>query len=250
MRETRRPDSVFWVEPDAVRDDRLTLSRDESHHLLDVFRAQVGAAFEAVDGTGLTYACVLESAERGTAAGRVVEVIRDRGELSNPLVLILGLPDDGAAETVVAHAIPLGVSAIDFVVCERSGRPALASGRLERLGRIARSATKQSRRSRLPEIRSSASLGGALEIHEEGARFVADPAGEPLSPATHLTPQASITVAVGPPGGFTGGELERLDRGRFHRISLGPSRLTTETAAIAMLAVARNSLIVNRLDPI
>jgi len=250
VRESRRPDTVFWVEPDAVRDNRLALSRDESHHLLDVFRAPIGTAFEAVDGAGITYACVLESAERGTAVGRVVEMFQDRGELSNPLVLIVGLPDDGAAETVVAHAIPLGASTIDFATCERSGRPALSPARLERLGRIARSATKQSRRSRLPEIRSSPSLGGALEILLEGARFVADPAGEPRSPATQLTPQASITVAVGPPGGFTGAELGRLEGCRFQRISLGPSRLTTETAAIAMLALARNSLIVNGLDPI
>ena len=250
MREARRPDTVFWVEADAVVDDRVTLSRDESHHLLDVFRASLGAPFEAVDGAGQSYACVLESAERGIAVGRVVEVTRERGELPSALILLVGLPDLGAAETVVAHAVPLGATLIDFIPCERSGRPALSPSRVERLGRIARSATKQSRRSRLAVILSSASLEEALRVAGTGPRFVADPGGSPLIPATHLPPQASITVAVGPPGGFTDDELARLERERFHRISLGPSRLTTETASIAMLSLARNSLFSSPLGPI
>lgn len=250
MRDARRPDTVFWVEPASVDGGRVMLSRDESHHLLDVFRASVGTPFEAVDGVGSTYACVLESAERGIAVGRVVDTVQDRGELSNPLVLVIGLADPAAAETVVAHAIPLGAAAIDFISCERSGRPALPASRLERLDRIARSATKQSRRSRLATVRSSASLGEAMESLGPGPRFVADPGGSALALGTHLPPEASIAIAVGPPGGFTPDELDQLERGRFHRISLGPSRLTTETASIAMLSLARNGLIASRLDPI
>jgi len=250
VREARRPDTVFWVEPDSVQGDRVTLNRDESHHLIDVFRASVGTPFDAVDGAGSSYACVLESAEGGIVVGRVLDRVRDRGELANPMILLVGLPDMGAAETVVAHAIPLGAAAVDFVACERSGRPALTQAKLERLDRIARAATKQSRRSRLAVIRSSGSLDRGLESLGKGPRFVAEPEGSALGPGTHLAAEASVFLAVGPPGGFTEEERNRLERDRFHPISLGPSRLTTETATIAMLSLARNSLIASRLDPI
>ena len=125
MREPRRPDTIFWVDPSAVQGDRLTLDLEESHHLLHVHRAVVGTQFVAVDGVGVTYECLLESSDRGLAVGSVIRTLPEQGEPPVPITLLVGLPDAGPAETVVAHAVPLGASAIDFVACTRAGRPAL-----------------------------------------------------------------------------------------------------------------------------
>ncbi|HET9252686.1 MAG TPA: RsmE family RNA methyltransferase [Candidatus Eisenbacteria bacterium] len=239
----RRPDTTFWVEAACVEGDRLTLDREESRHLLRVHRARAGTPFEATDGVGNTYSCVLESDEDGQALARITAREVDRGELRAGLHLLVGLPDLGAAESVVQHAVPLGVRSIDFTPCERSGRPALGSARLERLQRLARSGVKQSRRSRLPEIRSSDSLDRALALVPPGRRLAADPDGRPLPADVNGPAQAPITVAVGPPGGFTVRERDRLDAGGFQLISLGPSRLTSETAALALLASVRNLLL-------
>jgi 16S rRNA (uracil1498-N3)-methyltransferase len=143
----------------------------------------------------------------------------------------------------VTHAVPLGVSALDFVACERSGRAgALGQERLERLTRIARAALKQSRRSRLPALGSSASLEAAVRALDAGERLFADPEGKPFTPHQPKNPQAAIQLAVGPPGGFTDGERRVLLAQGFSPIYLGPSRLTTETAALALISLARNSL--------
>jgi RsmE family RNA methyltransferase len=58
-----------------------------------------------------------------------------------------------------------------------------------------------------------------------------------------VPPQMAVLLVVGPPGGFTDAERNGLRSGGFHRISLGPSRLTSETAAVALLASARNLLL-------
>jgi len=242
VREPRRPDTVFWVDPSAVQGDRLTLDLEESHHLLHVHRAVAGTQFVAVDGVGFTYECLLESSDRGLAVGSVIRTLREQGEPPVPITLLVGLPDAGPAETVVAHAVPLGASAIDFVACTRAGRPALGPTRVSRLSRIAVSALKQSRRSRLPAVRSSASLEAALALLDDGPRFQADPEGRSRLDPHHESIQAPISLAVGPPGGFTPEEAARLLVARFEPISLGNSRLTTETAAIALLAVIRNQL--------
>jgi len=242
VRETRRPDTVFWVDPAAVRDDHLTLDPEESHHLLHVHRAVAGTPFVAVDGAGSTYECLLASSERGVAVGSVKHRATDLGELPVPITLLVGLPDSGPSETVVSLAVPLGVSAIDFVACSRSGRPPLGDPRLARLTRLAVSALKQSRRSRLPVIRSTPSLEAGVGLLAPGARFVADPEGQPgLRPAEGAM-AGSISLAVGPPGGFTPEEVADLKNAGFEPISLGYSRLATETAAITLLAVARNYL--------
>ena len=242
MPKPRRPDTIFWVAPDAIRGDRLTLDREESHHLLHVHRAAPGTPFVAVDGVGGTYECLLESSDRRVAVGAIERRSSGQGELSVPITLVVGLPGAGPAETVVAHAVPLGALAIDFVACDRAGRQALESSRLERLSRVAVSALKQSRRSRLPAIRSSASLEAAIALLGDGPRYVADPGTQSRIKSASGELQGSISLAVGPPGGFTDEEGGRLLEAGFRPISLGGSRLTTETAAIALLAVVRNQL--------
>lgn len=242
MREARRPDTVFWVDPAAVQGDRITLDPEESHHLLHVHRAVPGVSFAAVDGVGGTYECLLESSAQGIAVGSVTHRTEEQGELRVPITLLVGLPDAGPAETVVSHAVPLGVSAIDFLPCTRSGRPPLGLARLDRLSRIAVSALKQSRRSRLPVIRSSRSLDDGIAALPRGIKFVADPDGPPGLRSMEGSVEGSISLAIGPPGGFTPEEAGQLTAAGFEPISLGNSRLTTETAAIALLAVARNCL--------
>jgi 16S rRNA (uracil1498-N3)-methyltransferase len=248
--EARRPDTTFWVEPRAVRGDGLTLDREESRHLLRVHRAHPGTPFEAVDGEGSTFHCVLESAEDGLARGRVERVERDRGELRVTLHLLVGIPEPGAAESLVEHAVPLGASLLDFVACERSGRPALGPARLDRLSRLARSGVKQSKRSRLPALRSSDSLASAVSAAPMGLRLAADTGGGGLHIDSHEPGQPAVTLAIGPPGGFSDPELRVLREGGFQLISLGPNRLTSQTAAVALLALCRNSFIDNELGPI
>jgi len=240
--ERRRPDTLFWVDPASVGSDRLKLSPEESHHLLHVHRAKAGTPFQAIDGEGSYFECVLESTERRAAIGRIVGRREGVGELARTIVALVGLPASGDVEQVVAHGVPLGVSAFDFVVCERSGRGALKSQRLSRLGRIARAGLKQSLRTRLPEIRSSGSLGEALRHLPSGLRFAADPEGGEPAMALVRSSEDPVTLAVGPPGGFASEERRLLQAEHFSVISLGPSRLTTETAALALISLARNSL--------
>jgi 16S rRNA (uracil1498-N3)-methyltransferase len=239
--ETRCPDTTFWVDPGAVTDDRLTLDAEESKHLLRVHRAHTGTPFEAVDGEGTVYGCVLDGSEDGLAVGRIERRERDRGELGAEVHLLVGIPDLASAEIVVEHAVPLGATTLDFVACARSGRPELGPSRLDRLARLARSAIKQSRRTRLPRLLSSVSLEGAVSHAPEGQRLVADPGGRFLGAAKPSQP--NVTLAIGPPGGFADPEIRLLRAANFQLISLGPSRLTTETAAITLLAAWRNCLL-------
>lgn len=242
MEKPRLPDTPFWVEPESVDPHRLKLTPDESHHLLHVHRAKPGTPFEAIDGNGILYECVLESVERRAAVGRIVGRREGAGELPRPIEMIVGLPEWRGVEQVVEHAVPLGVTSLDFASCERSVRGALGPQRVARLIRIARAALKQSRRTRLPSITSSRTVQAALGVLGSGERFMADPAGTPFTAGAIGAPQAPIQLAVGPPGGFSDAERRILLDGGFSPISMGPSRLTTETAALALVSVARNSM--------
>jgi len=250
----RTPDSAFWVDPGDVDETRgrLTLDADESRHLLRVFRAEPGTAFEAIDGDGHLFRCVLDSADAGIATGRIESRLDDAGELGASITLLVGLPDLPQIESIVSLAVPLGATRLDFVAVARRGREALPEPRIERLRRIARSALKQSRRTRMPEIESSRSLReGVSAAPPASLRFVADPAGEPLRDSDLKSlgtrPQVSISLAVGPPGGFLFEEAGLLRGLDFAPMSLGPNRLTTSAACIALLAGVRNLLLARGL---
>ena len=228
----------------------MVLDAEESRHLLHAHRAAKGAPFVAVDGAGNAYECVLDSIEGRAAAGTIVARHRDRGELPISIGLIAGLGDLASAEAVVELAVPLGVDAIDLAACFRSGRPALEPPRLERMARVARAAMKQARRCRLPAIRSSASLEGAVRVTRPGLKLFADPGGGALDTGRRITPEDIVIIAVGPPGGFDGAERDRLLALEFVPISLGPSRLRTELAAVTLVALVRNMFINNSLQDI
>lgn len=243
MEKPRLPDTPFWVEPESISREHLKLSHEESHHLLHVHRAKPGTPFQATDGAGGFFECVLEAVEHRAAVGRILERREDEGELPRRIEVLVGMPDRRALEQIVAHAVPLGVSALDFVACERSERGSLGAQPLARLERIARAALKQSRRSRLPILASSCSVASAAKaLGAATERFFADPAGKPFTANSSKCPQTSIQLAVGPPGGFTENERQVLLGEGFAPIYLGPSRLTTETAVLALLGLARNSL--------
>ena len=247
VRGARRPDTLFWADSSRIAGNRLSLDPDESRHLLRVFRAEPGTPFEATDGAGTRYRCRLVEDHHGEARAEIEEREEGVGELPAPVHLLVGLPDSRAAEVIVEHAVPLGVASILFAACRRSGRDELGEAKLERLERIAIAGVKQSLRSRLPILGTTATLSAALEAAGQGPRLLADPAG----PAQFTIPpeghQAPITIAVGPPGGFDEGEEAALRASGFQRISLGPSRLTTETASIAALVTIRNAIIYNQL---
>jgi 16S rRNA (uracil1498-N3)-methyltransferase len=248
MPDTRRPDTTFWVDPRLVRSDRLTLNSEESHHLVRVHRASEGTPFTAVDGTGVAYDCEVESIDGDGVTARITARQPGRGELPFAVHVLVGLPDMAPAETVMDHVVPLGASRIDFVACARSGRSALGPNKIERLLRIARAGLKQSRRCRSTAIVSSSSLADAVGALPPGLRIVADPWGGPID--AFQGPYPAISLAVGPPGGFDPEEYALLAKAGFQPISLGPIRLPTVTATIALLAVARNRLLPKGLGQI
>ena len=250
MRAARRPDTLFWVDPSRIAGSRLTLDLDESRHLLRVFRAEPGTPFEATDGAGTRYRCRLVEDHHGEARAEIVERVAGAGEFEGAIHLLVGLPETRAVEVIVEHAVPLGVTSILFAACRRSGRDELGPAKMERMERIAVASVKQSLRSRLPILGMTPNLQTALEAAHRGTRFFADPSGGGVIELPSESPQPPVTVAVGPPGGFDEGEEAALRAAGFQPISLGPSRLTTETASLTILSMARNSLIYSMLPPI
>jgi 16S rRNA (uracil1498-N3)-methyltransferase len=233
-------DRVF-ISPDAFGEGRAVVSGPERHHLADVLRVQPGTRFLATDGAGHEFVLEAERADRDELTARVVE---ERTRPAGPgvrLTLAIAPPKGGRMDVAVEKTVECGVGRIVPLLLERSvvkGRD--DSSRAERWRRVARSAVAQSGLVFVPEIAPVAELRAALEEASAGAILLAHPAltARSVPSAMEEAGKRPVTIFVGPEGGFTDDELEEASRFGATEVSLGPTRLRTETAAIVAVTLA------------
>lgn len=216
---------------------RLGLDRDESHYLLRVRRAPVGAALEVLDGAR-RHRARLAAVEGRQATLEVGAPLPTPDPPVAPVELLLGLPDSQPALAALTHACTAGAVAVALLTCERSPGHAPSEGRIER---VIRAAQRQCGRPTAPAIRGPMPLDQALA---PGPGTPAIPpsyvARAPLAgrPVPGLPPAgpAGARLLIGPEGGFTEAEAASADGAGFRPVSLGPWTLRTETAVVAGLA--------------
>lgn len=226
----------FFV--DSVHDGEAELSGEDAHHLSRVLRVEAGQRFELSDGQSLYLGEIFE-AGKNRVRFRILETL-PFSEVSVRLTLFAALIKFERFEWIIEKATELGVDAIVPLVAERSekGLAPAAVKRIDRWRKIAREASQQSRRVRLPLILQPAELGSVVQPSyylEElpGCRLLMDALP---SPAIRKTVR-NVGLVVGPEGGWTERERAQLAAQEVAAVSLGSQILRTETAAIAGVAL-------------
>jgi 16S rRNA (uracil1498-N3)-methyltransferase len=228
----------FFVE--AIERGHAQITGQDAHHLTRVLRVEAGQKFEISDNIQVHLAEV-ETARKDLVSFRILERI----DAAEPLIhtaLFASLIKFERFEWLIEKATELGVSALTPVRAERSekGLEAAALKRLSRWKRIAREASEQSRRARLPDIEAPIDLAEVLRSGRSDRCYALDEAeAPPILSAFPETRQAGDRVAllVGPEGGWTDREREAIAAAGWTAVSLGGQILRAETAAIAALAI-------------
>jgi len=210
---------------------RVELDPDDAHRVRKVLRLGAGEAVEAADGTGRVFAATVDDPRRGTLL--IGAELPAQPDLA-PICVLLA-QSGPRADDAVEKLVELGVAEIG---------PLLAAGRrqearLDRWERVARGAAAQAKLARIPAILppvayADALAAGAVVCSHEGAdgdlhaAFAA--AGRPLA------------LLIGPEAGFSADELAEARAAGVPIVSLGPTVLRTETAAIVAATLARARL--------
>jgi 16S rRNA (uracil1498-N3)-methyltransferase len=224
----------------AAGGDPVALRDQEAHHLTRVLRLRPGAEVEVADGRGRQAVAVL-------GAGQVVltadPVLTPRPRPA--LVLAQALPKGRKLDEVLRLATELGVDRVVPVATARSV-VTLSGDRAERaVGRwraVGRAAAEQARRPFLPQVAlpvDLAALPAVAAVADHGLLLVAAPGAAPLPELVEPAwrEYQTVTVAIGPEGGFTADEVATLLRAGAETVGLGPTVLRTEHAGGAALAV-------------
>ncbi len=224
----------FFV--DRFQNGAAVIEGDEAAHLTRVLRVEKGQQFEISDNTEVWLATVTE-ARKSLVAFDLTEPV-EPGPAGEPVDLYAALFKFDRFEWMIEKATELGVRKLIPVETTRSehGLFAAAEKRVERWRRIAREASQQSRRARLPEISAAIRL---RDLPGDGERVLLDEI--PGTPGLEIE-AAPAALLAGPEGGWTDEERERLRSAGWRPASLGATILRAETAAIAGLAVAIHEL--------
>jgi len=219
--------------------NRFEFAAEDSHHLCRVLRHSEGDLICAIDGSGTMYEVRLEEVRPRRTVGAIINQHTNHNESPLPIILVQGLVQQSKMDWLVEKATELGVHEIRPV----AGGARVGPGRQKRWLRLARSAAKQCRRGRIPEILEPGPLSDILAALPDPAhRLLLDPGGQPEIPLS-LQCDHPVIIAVGPEKGFSAPELNQFRSAGFEVISLGMRRLRAETAAIAGLAALNQHLL-------
>ncbi|HXH59549.1 RsmE family RNA methyltransferase [Iamia sp.] len=211
--------------------DRPVLGEDDHHHLGRALRLRPGDPLTVSDGLGRWRPVCFGDDLEPTGAVNLDEAVR-------PEITVALTPVKGARpEWAVQKLTELGIDRIWLLVAARSvvrWEGDRAAGHVARLEKVARQAAMQSRRTRLPELRTGVLVADALEAGGAAAA-VAAPGG--IAPSLERP-----MLLIGPEGGWSASELVAAPA----TVGLGPTVLRAETAAVAagtLLVALRSGLL-------
>ena len=219
--------------------DTWTLGEEDSKHCVKVLRMGEGDIIEVVDGNGKLYTCRITMAHPKRCAVVAMEKVEQPPHWGCRIVLgIAPTKNLDRMEWLVEKCVEMGVDRIIPLRCHNSERTVLKT---ERLKKIMVSAMKQSLKATLPVLDEMTPVERVIAEAPDGTRCIAYcdallPREQRHTLASAFRPGEDVTVLIGPEGDFSPEEVQAATAAGFVPVSLGESRLRTETAG--MMAVA------------
>ena len=234
MKEAR----YFYV-PQAI--EKNELPAEEAAHVLRVLRLKPGDELFLMDGEGVFYEAYVTQTDKHC-------YYQIEKALPQPKTwsahIHLGIAPTKMMERIewlAEKATEIGFDELSFLHCKFSERKTLRADRVEK---IVISAAKQSRKPFLPQVHELTPFSQFIDESEEGHRYIAHCYDEIervdfFNELNQLTDDAPITILVGPEGDFSIDEVKLAMAKGYKSISLGKSRLRTETAGLYAVMLAQ-----------
>ena len=210
----------------------VTFDKEESRHIIKVLRMKEGDAFKITNGKGSFFNAEIVSAN---PKGCLVRILSEEIQMPLPYQLHLVVAPtklNDRYEWFLEKATEIGVSEITPIICDHSERKTIKTERYEK---ILQSAMKQSLKAELPILNKAVSFKEFLNSDNkyDDLKCIAHcEETDKKSLKSILLPQNKTTILIGPEGDFSPEEIDLAKKAGYIPVTLGESRLRTETAAI------------------
>lgn len=223
--------------------DEMVITGDDVHHISKVLRMKTGDKCIVVAPDGTTGLAAISDIMSKQINLSLINIIDDNKEPAVRVILVQGLPKSDKMDYIVQKAVELGVHQIIPMIAERSVVQYNAQkkiARVERWQKIAAEASKQCRRSKIPEVTGIQTLRDILPQFDDKTELILLYEGKTsvrLHDVLIASRSDTIAIIVGPEGGFSEEEVALAAAHNAAIVTMGPRILRTETAAVASMAV-------------
>ena len=222
---------LFYNENINSHDSLISFDKEESRHIIRVLRKTLGDTLMITNGKGSVFTSEIIAADQRSVQVKILD------EQSHPQpeyelhVAVAPTKNIDRFEWFLEKATEIGVSQITPIICKRSERKVV---KLERLRRIILNASKQSLKYHLPKLNEPILFNDLLTKANETSKYIAHcEETNRQSLFKSVSAGENAIVLIGPEGDFSVKEITTALEQGFIPVTLGKSRLRTETAAIA-----------------
>lgn len=219
--------------------DKFTLNAEESNHIIKVLRKKQGDKLFFTDGKGCEYIAKISSISKKSCSVVIIDKKKqDKKHKGHLHVAIAPTKNISRFEWFLEKSTEIGIDEITPIICANSERKVINH---IRCNKIIISAMKQSLKQYLPKLNNIITFKKFTEKNIQGAKYIAH-CHERKKLTFHKLKRSDITtILIGPEGDFSQEEIELAENKNIKSITLGKTRLRTETAGVTSVLI--NNLI-------
>ena len=211
-------------------DTEIVFPKDESKHIVKVLRKNIGDKLNITNGKGFLFTAEITDVNQNKCRALIQDFKEERDKKYHLHLAVAPTKMNDRFETFLEKATEIGLDSITPIICDHSERKIVKINRLER---VLQSAMKQSLHFTLPKINEAISFKDFVEQEQNEQKFIAHCEElDKKSLQKEMKPGGNYTVLIGPEGDFSPEEIELAIKNSFLPVTLGNTRLRTETAAI------------------
>lgn len=211
------------------------LSEEDSRHCVKVLRKNIKDKIHVVDGLGGLFECEITKAHEKKCEVRILSTKREFEKRTHYLhIAIAPTKNADRIEYFVEKCVEIGVDEITLIQTKHSERK---NQKTERLEKIAISAMKQSLKAYLPKVNELMDFDKFIENANFEGKFIAHLTDD-VKPLKDVAANSNeVLILIGPEGDFAQDEILLAQKFGFQLVTLGNSRLRTETAGVVSCAI-------------
>jgi 16S rRNA (uracil1498-N3)-methyltransferase len=225
----------FFYEPTIqITNLPFVLSESTSKHCVQVLRMREGDFINLTDGTGSLFSAKIISADKQKSVAVIEKTSYTEAPINKISIGISLLKNADRLEWLFEKITEIGVAEIFPLICKRTEQPRFKT---ERMQQILVSAMLQSQQCWLPILHPPIEIKKLIEQAKNQQKIIAHCEPDKKSPLKELPMSEDSIILIGPEGDFTPEEIAVALEHQFLPVSLGNTRLRTETAGIASITL-------------
>lgn len=229
--------SPFFFEDTLPLSDEFMVNEDSSRHISQVLRMKEGEEIIITNGKGYMLSTIIISADKKKTKVRITKKEFSERPLPTVAIAISLIKNNNRFEWLAEKATEIGITTIIPLICRRTEK---LHFKKERTKSILISAMLQSQQPWLPELQEPQKFLEVLKNENYDQKFIAHCSNEEKQELKNLVQKkASKIILIGPEGDFTEEEIETAVKNNYIPVSLGETRLRTETAAIVAAVILK-----------